>query len=164
MSLSEASHHELGIAQLLQNAGFTDSWDLARSPSPEIVCRPARESRTGRSPKELLGVLSRVISEIGVLSGSAPEGARCALESTPESTPISESTFKSSLGSTFGDFPVLASLADRQTLKNLKHFATREEFIEFFRGFSLNFFDTPPKFPGNSRSLLEISDMEMFEK
>ena len=43
-----------------------------------------------------------------------------ALESTlgrtPESTPISESTPESTLESTFGGFPVLGSLAGRQTL------------------------------------------------
>ena len=43
------------------------------------------------------------------------------LGSTPDSTPISETTPKSTLGSTFGGFPVLGSLAGRQTL-NFCHF------------------------------------------
>ena len=40
------------------------------------------------------------------------------LASTRESTPISESTPESTLGSTFGGFPVLGSLAGRQTLNH----------------------------------------------
>ena len=85
----------------------------------------AREPRTGKSPKMLPGALSRVLSEIRVLSGVLPRVAfllpstqnnrkatlESTLGSTPESTLISEST----LESTLGDFPVLGSLAGQQT-------------------------------------------------
>ena len=67
-----------------------------------------------------------MLSEIQVRSGvqdrsqevlSEVHNKRSALESDPESTPISETALKNSLGSTFGGFPDQGSLTGRQELK-----------------------------------------------
>ena len=60
---------------------------------------------------ELSGVLLRVLSREVVLLFCTESILESTLGSTPESTPISESTCES----TFGDFPSLGSLAGQQT-------------------------------------------------
>ena len=107
------------------------------------VCRPAREPKTGKPPTVLPRVLSGVLSEIGVLSRVLPRVLWTVLfllfsteeplestlgRSTCESTPISESTAESTLGSTFGGFPVLGSLAGRQTLDPMR---LRQRLVSF---------------------------------
>ena len=82
-------------------------------------CRPARGPRSGKPPQVLSRLLSRELSEIGVLSDVLPRvllrssqsevnnkksTLESTLRSTLERTPISESTLESSLGSTLG-FP-----------------------------------------------------------
>ena len=77
-------------------------------------------SRQRKSPK----VLSRVLSEIGVLSGVLPRvlfllfcresTLESALGNTPESTPMSESTLDSTRGA-LSEISLLGSLAGQQT-------------------------------------------------
>ena len=81
-----------------------------------IMCPLGCEGAEKGISESAFRVPSKVLSKIVLLSGvllSALEGAlpvTLYTESTPESTPISENTREHS-GSTFGDFPVLGSLA-----------------------------------------------------
>ena len=106
--------------------GLTGLWTLHLR-----VCRPAREPKTGEPPKSAPeSALGSALRNRGAPT-SAPESAlegalpvvlrrtsprESTLGSTRGSTPTSESTPESTLGSTFGGFPVLGSLAGRQTL------------------------------------------------